>query len=275
MRSLATCLVLLFALSVTPAAHADGASVPKRSLNGLEHTGPWFLGGEVALSTGFFVAVTLATSHPDHCSWCAPPGFDVAVRDALLSNAPSAANAWSNVTLATDGAVALAGVIVPALALPEAKGIWALEDSAIVWSSVMTNLAVVQLMKTQLGRLRPATFYGDTRAAVPASEADVSFPSGHSGIAFSLAASASTLAFLRGYESAPYVTATTGALAIATALLRISADRHWATDVITGAGIGSAIGLGLPLLFHRRATPPAATGLSGDAAGRIVLSGVW
>ena len=32
--------------------------------------------------------------------------------------------------------------------------------------------------------------------------------------------------------------------------LRIAADQHYATDVITGALVGSAVGFGVPYFFH-------------------------
>ena len=64
--------------------------------------------------------------------------------------------------------------------------------------------------------------------------------------------SATTLAYLHGYDSAPYIAVGGGALAMATGVLRISADMHWATDVVVGSVVGSAIGVGLPLLLHGR-----------------------
>jgi membrane-associated phospholipid phosphatase len=37
---------------------------------------------------------------------------------------------------------------------------------------------------------------------------------------------------------------------VGTAYTRMAADRHYFTDVLAGAGIGTAIGAGIPLLFH-------------------------
>ena len=42
------------------------------------------------------------------------------------------------------------------------------------------------------------------------------------------------------------------AIGAATAYLRIAADQHYLTDVMTGAVIGSAVGVGVPLLHRPR-----------------------
>ncbi len=72
----------------------------------------------------------------------------------------------------------------------------------------------------------------------PDGSANNSFPSGHSATAFTNA----TLLFYEykdsniWYASSGYLFATT------TALLRMANNRHWAGDVVAGAGIGVAIG---------------------------------
>jgi len=83
-------------------------------------------------------------------------------------------------------------------------------------------------------------------------EENLSFFSGDTAWAFSVASSATTLAYLRGYAAAPWILAGGGTLAVAAGVLRISADMHWATDVLAGAVIGTTIGAGLPLLLHSR-----------------------
>ena len=42
-------------------------------------------------------------------------------------------------------------------------------------------------------------------------------------------------------------------MGLATAILRVAADMHWATDVLAGAAAGTLIGGGLPALLHPRA----------------------
>ena len=38
---------------------------------------------------------------------------------------------------------------------------------------------------------------------------------------------------------------------MATGYLRIASDRHYFTDVMAGAVVGTAVGVGVPFLFHR------------------------
>ncbi|HSO33467.1 MAG TPA: phosphatase PAP2 family protein, partial [Labilithrix sp.] len=57
----------------------------------------------------------------------------------------------------------------------------------------------------------------------------------------------------RGYRLMPLVWATLMPLAVATGYLRIAGDKHYLSDVLTGAILGAAVGVALPLLFHGRA----------------------
>jgi membrane-associated phospholipid phosphatase len=53
--------------------------------------------------------------------------------------------------------------------------------------------------------------------------------------------------------------------------LRIAADKHYFSDVMTGAIVGSAIGIGVPLLFH---SPRAEAATSTIQPGRTNTSAV-
>jgi membrane-associated phospholipid phosphatase len=83
-------------------------------------------------------------------------------------------------------------------------------------------------------------------------EENQSFFSGDTSLAFAAVSSATTLAYLRGYKMAPYVLALGGVIGLGTAWLRVAADMHWASDVLTGAAVGTAVGFGLPYFVHAR-----------------------
>lgn len=83
-----------------------------------------------------------------------------------------------------------------------------------------------------------------------ASDAFLSFYSGHAGLAFTSATSGSYLFGVRSSDawSRRVVWSAEMAFAGATASLRLLAGRHYVSDVTAGALLGTAIGLGVPLL---------------------------
>ena len=60
-----------------------------------------------------------------------------------------------------------------------------------------------------------------------------------------------TVASLRGYRAAPWIWASGLTLAGVTGYLRIAGDKHYFTDVVTGAVVGSFVGFAVPYWLHR------------------------
>ncbi len=90
-----------------------------------------------------------------------------------------------------------------------------------------------------------------------------SFFSGHSGISFAAAGLVCVHHLgldLLGSPADALTCGTAYAVASTTALFRIMGDMHYATDVLTGAAVGSLVGIGIPLLRRTRVTsePPKA-----------------
>lgn len=81
-----------------------------------------------------------------------------------------------------------------------------------------------------------------------------SFFSGHSTLAFTLAALTCAhhinLPLYGGGPAEAVPCAATLAVAGGVALLRVVADQHYATDVMAGAALGTAVGFAVPYLFH-------------------------
>ncbi|MBW2254664.1 MAG: phosphatase PAP2 family protein [Deltaproteobacteria bacterium] len=250
----------------------------------LRNTSGWFLGGEVVVSLGmgFFMPDLILNPAPEDLTcadaWCETNGFDEALNPVFLAGNPKAAGTISHVfTIGLTPAVGLAGVIVPAALA--GKGGYALQDSIIVLDAFVIATGFNSLAKMGGRRQRPAYHYGreaETEAEGHAGEEFVSFFSGDTTWAFALASSASTLAFLRGYPSARYIAIGTGVLALTGGILRMSADMHWATDVLVGAAVGTAVGIGLPLLVHGRKRPTAVALVPsfGETTG-LALTGSW
>ncbi len=217
---------------------------------------------------------------PEKCRWCyrAEDGADLlnsvdgGVRKRLL---------WKNTeTAATVSSVV--GFFVEPAAMMGLTALSSANDRAIdrfpVDALLITEATVLagdlnQLAKFAFARERPFVHYlpraPDAIRALTDSPTDdnLSFFSGHTTLAFAVATSAGTVNSLRGYTLAPVVWSAGMTMAVAVAYLRIAADKHYLSDVITGAVVGSIVGVGVPLLFHSASsastsstTPPTASG---------------
>jgi membrane-associated phospholipid phosphatase len=197
---------------------------------------------------------------PRRCLWCdrAADGsdalnpLDAAVRRQLLLPRTGPPGAASH---------ALAFGVMPLVAL----GVDALiahhdgrlrewpVDAFIIAEAAVLAADVNQLVKFTVGRERPFVHVlpedAKNTTRDPADN-NLSFYSAHSTLVFSLAVASGTVATLRGYRLAPVVWASGLAVAATVGYLRIAADRHYFTDVLAGAAIGSVIGFVVPFLAH-------------------------
>lgn len=207
------------------------------------------------------VLLLAAPPTPTACQWCTSNGFDEAFRDLLRADDPRAPAGLSH-ALSMGAAPALAlGTLIPP-ALMTGGGREALENVVIAFDAVTVTFGLTQFTKHLAARARPAEVHGvypATEYANIEAQRFQSFFSGDTSLAFSLASTATTISFLRGYTVAPYVLGMGSVIAFGTAGLRIAADMHWATDVLTGAAVGTAVGFGMPYFIHGRQRT-AATG---------------
>lgn len=232
---------------------AQASSQPR--YHELHNTSGWFLGGELLGSLVVFAGFSIAAGEPaEECGWCETNAFDRSARRALLWNDSKTAGTLSHVfSVGLTPAVAFGGLLVPAIAAGE--GNYALQDALVMLNVFVLVTGFADGVKKLADRQRPGFYYGreaKTEASDQPIEEFLSFFSGDSAWAFSLAAAGTTLAALRGYETMPYLAIGGGALALTAGVLRIAADMHWATDVLMGAVIGSATGVLLPWLMHSR-----------------------
>jgi membrane-associated phospholipid phosphatase len=193
---------------------------------------------------------------PRSCRWCEPElnGFDAGGRSALR---------WSNTTVAARISDANAYGLIPvgmtALHLGgwiqhhqlRRGGVW-WQDFIIVWESVAITAAATQGSKLAAARTRPyARFSPEPIPFDGEEDQNMSFWSGHTSLAFSMATATATVATLRKYRIAPVIWGVGMPLATFTAYLRVAGDRHYLSDVIVGAVAGGGIGFALPFLLHR------------------------
>lgn len=198
---------------------------------------------------------------PRSCRWCdrgaggdSLNGLDRFVRRSLVWSDPQSAHEASNVT---------AFLLVPAAATLDMVAASTDEsasralpvDALIISEAVTVSMLLTQTTKLVFARERPFVHHmpeGERAQTASPADNNVSFASGHTSLAFAIAAASGTVATLRGYRLMPLVWGTLMPLAGLTGYLRIAADKHYFTDVVTGMLIGSAAGVVLPLVFHGR-----------------------
>ncbi len=193
---------------------------------------------------------------PESCRVCGSNAFDDGVRGALR---------WSNTDAAARASDTLGYGVVPLLGAglllsthvdggPLVTDAF-LDDLLIVGEATFAAGLLVQSTTFVTGRQRPfvhALAPGDPGPARDVYDDNLSFYSGHTSMTVALGTSVATLATLRGHRSAPWLWASGLVAGLATGYLRIAADRHYATDVLTGAAVGAAIGSFVPRLHLAR-----------------------
>lgn len=190
---------------------------------------------------------------PDACRWCATDGFDRGVRDALKwrDDRTGTADALSYLTaFLVVPAVPYLLSVTPTL---KSRGLEdGLDDALAITEAGVATALLDQTVKFTVGRQRPFVHFV-TGPRAGESDDNLSFYSGHTSLAFALATAGGTIASKRNQKLAPLVWGLGLGFAATTGYLRIAADKHYASDVLTGAVIGSAAGLWLPRLFHDHA----------------------
>lgn len=176
---------------------------------------------------------------PQRCRFCGSNEFDADLRRRL---------AWPNPRPARLTSDVLANGVLPAAVLlhsyfaarSEGAPAEAAGDALIIVEAATLATSLDQIAKDSVARRRPESAQGNT-----------SFYSGHTSLAFSLAAAAGTVSSMRGYRSAPWVWAGGMTLAAAVGYLRVAGDAHWTTDVLAGAAAGGLVGFAVPWFLHR------------------------
>lgn len=234
---------ILAALAVTGAAAA-----PAVAQTGADRyrVRPWPEGVVLGVTAVAALAPTLFADRLPHatCLPCDPsrvPRFD----RFAIGPVRQMPKRFSDGTLVVTvlGAVFLAG--------REAPGGGRTEDIAVVAQSVVLTGAATNWIKTLVHRPRPQLYDSSSTRAVP--DDGLSFPSGHASASFAAAAAYAGIQHWRGTAGRRGdETALLFGTAALTATLRVAARRHFPSDVVTGAVIGTAIGLAVPRLYTVR-----------------------
>ena len=101
------------------------------------------------------------------------------------------------------------------------------------------NGFITDIIKLSVGRQRPASFY-NTRDE--GKDSFKSFFSGHTSSAFAIGTSTAMMLSKEYPEKKTLIWGSIYTLASATGYFRIAADKHYLTDVLVGAIVGSSVG---------------------------------
>ena len=258
LRPVRCSLVLLALVAITPTAAADNTPWYREPTTHVVIT--------AAIATAKVAADTIAEDAlaPDACRWCEPLAIDRRVRDAVVWRHPARADVLADIS-----AYALApalGLGLLAVTRPDHAGSGWFHDALPVVETVVITQAITHAAKLAFGRARPYARFG---TPPPRSEDNLSFWSGHTSFAFALLTSTAVVASERGYASGPAIWGTGLAVGMATAYLRIAADKHYLTDVLVGAAFGVGCGLVIPH-FIDRAVDPAEPVTRDVRPGRVL-----
>ncbi|MCP3141244.1 phosphatase PAP2 family protein [Pyxidicoccus xibeiensis] len=263
----AVAIALLLALAPLSSAVAQTGSDEPRQLHELRFS--WArdatltgAAGVLWISSEAFFKDDLA---PARCRWCdrAPDGTDTLNRldrwgrglAGETKESRDRANTWSNIL---GFAVVPAGVLGLQYAVgqgSDSPNQFFAQDATIILQSALFSSVANQTVKFIVGRERPFVHQlpEDQKGLVDhATDNNLSFYSGHTNLMFSMVFSAGTVAALRGYDDQAWIWAVGLPLATSVGLLRMGADKHYLTDVATGAVLGAAFGVAVPLLLHGR-----------------------
>lgn len=133
--------------------------------------------------------------------------------------------------------------------------------------ALLANALITSAAKAFFRRPRPFSYRKDRRCTFDfeASDMNRSFFSGHASSSFTAALSGSLLLSERGFPawSRSAMWGTELALAGATANLRARAGKHYYSDILIGAVVGTGVGIAVPVLHGADDAPSSSDVLAG------------
>jgi membrane-associated phospholipid phosphatase len=206
---------------------------------------PVTIGAGIALTVPYLFADRLITPR---CP-CDPREVNAFDRGAI-GNTSAIAKTLSDVSVAT--------VIIAPLALDAIdvglNDVWA-EDAVVFAQTLAVNGALVTAAKYIVKRPLPRTYAGDP-SLMKRPEGYRSFYSGHTSLVFAgLSATAMTIRLRHGEQTWPWIV--TALVGSSVAIERVADGRHFPTDVLAGAIMGTAVGIVVPWLHSRDPSPGA------------------
>ena len=211
---------------------------------------------------------------PSECIWCQSNPMDAPITDAL---------AWSDPPKASTTADVTAFGILPAFAVASlllSSGLDHCIDNAgvdlmLVGETIAISSLINQVVKFSVGRKRPFVERGHLSYYSHRNDDNLSFYSGHTSLAFAIVVAAGTIAHIRHYDVEPYIWGIGLPLAAFVGYTRIAGEKHYFSDVLVGALIGSAIGFLVPWLHKHESDPQGSTNSAPESRTRTARQFLW
>jgi membrane-associated phospholipid phosphatase len=181
-------------------------------------------------------------------AWCAPRCDERDVNGLDRLTAGRWSPTWATVS---DASIVSMGALAAAYLFVDERPAHALNDAVVVAESALVATATATIMTAAVQRPRPY-LYGD-RAPLDVRDgvdASMSFISSHTAVAFALStATWRTYRLLHPDAKAHWAVLLLGDVAAGVVgAARVLAGRHFVTDVVTGALVGTSVGLVVPAL---------------------------
>jgi membrane-associated phospholipid phosphatase len=253
-------LMIPIALAGVPAA-AQAEKLPRRIVFEQRYRPfQWPDAAQTGVTLGGYAYLEFGVGYPAEGRWHGPILFDAAVRNALVAQSRSGRRTAALVSDVT-WYVPMGLPWVEALALPLFTDHWNY-DVAFQLTALNTQAISVVALLTRAGHKLVARGRPDVGPCTKDSTYDdtcfggsyASFPSGHVSAALVGAglscAHHTYLRLIDGGAADTVVCVTATALGVLNGIARISADRHYMTDVIAGAVLGWGAGYFMPVLLH-------------------------
>lgn len=222
---------------ILTAALCAGAlqTAPLAAQTGPRYTSGWWdvvavVGGGVVAGSGL-----LATPPAARCAPCDPASLNALDRGVLSWHSGVARGASTVLVAGVGGGALLAAV--DGLSPARARG-----DVAVLADAVSWTAAATQWLKLAVHRERPVLYGSDAGTAAGMADNRESFPSGHTAVAFAAATAYATLASRQHLPHAARNAVLLYAGAAGAGALRVAGGRHFPTDVLAGAVLGSLVG---------------------------------
>ncbi len=259
-------LGLIFLFSLPHEAKAENpVSQENKKIESIYHIEPWTDGGIIALGVGITIFAYADSENLIHVTCPCNPSDVNSFDRAVIGNKNDGLEHISDLTAA-------AASVFPAVLDYFDVGLSKefAENMTVYAEVISVNNALVTIAKYEIQRPLPRTYDGDPNL-VQSPGGYRSFYSGHTSLTFAaLSAAAMTRSLRHEGEWWPWVL--TGVVGTSVAYERVEAGRHFYTDVLVGAAIGTTLGILIPKWHHDQKFKDQTIGFMPIAGG---AAGLW